>query len=552
MVSPVQIVPSPRQGDVPDAPSGSINEAFHRAVLAEVRGGSRVALLGESVGLPHRLQQAGCVVLPIDLRELAAPPTNGAAFSPARETLNTFRPDMVVLAENWAELGEPEKLLRELAAVNPHADLAIPFYNTASATLLMASLTGVELPRSLTEEQLTRWLAASGLKVRQRQVLEPARLKGALARDAEKALRNLFHQLNPQSVDHQVLYWGRHAHQADETPTRALVPGLLSIVMRNHSRDRLKFLDHAIFALSCQDHQPLEIVIVSQCQDVRVVAELKALLEKYRPLGGFSYQVVHEPSDTDIRARLINRGVATARGQYLAFLDDDDVIYPQHYDQLIQALKAGTAAWAMGRIRRAFFDNGPRGELFCRYKDEMGRGDTFDLGLLIHDNYITCHSYVMDRHRLGNFQISFAEEMSLHEDYSFLLRLCALFRPVFTPGVPSCEYRMRDDGTNSILHGGASETARKEKQRNWAISSVLKDAIKRNLQVLLTEQEFQDELGRYHQQGQQGAAETVRQQMLNEAQGPLRFRLVNKANAVLKNRSTRAHGVLKKVLRYMV
>ncbi|WP_157823985.1 glycosyltransferase family A protein [Melittangium boletus] len=551
-MSPVQIVPSPKPGDVPEAPSGSINEAFHRAVLAEARVGSRVALLGECAGLPLRLQQAGCTVLSIDPRELMALPAHGAASSPARESLNTFRPDVMVLAENWAEMGEPEKFLRELATVNPHADLAIPFYNTASATLLMASLTGAALPRSLTEEQLTRWLTASGFKVRQRQVLEPARLKGVLARDAEKALRNLFHQLNPHSVDHQVLYWGRLAHQSDETPSRELVPGLLSIVMRNHSRDRLKFLDHAIFALSCQDHQPLEIVIVSQCQEVQVVAELKALLEKYRPLGGFSYQVVHEPSDTDIRARLINRGVATARGQYLAFLDDDDVIYPQHYDQLIKALKAGSAAWAMGRIRRAFFDNGPRGELFCRYKDEMGRDDTFNLGLLIHDNYITCHSYVMDRHRLGNFQISFAEEMSLHEDYSFLLRLCALFRPVFTPGVPSCEYRMRDDGSNSILHGSASEAARREKQRNWAISSVLKDATKRNLQMLLTEQEFQDELGRYHQQGQQAAAETVRQQLLNDTQGPLRFRVINKANAVLKKRSARIHGTLKKVLKCMV
>lgn len=540
MVSPMQIVSSRRQSVPNEAPGQPSSPELHRAVLAEVRGGSRVAVLGEDAVLADRLRQAGCEVLEASLRALGPAGEGAQAASGVRESLSTFRPELVVLSETWTEAGNPESVLRELAASVPNADLAIPFYNAASSTALVAALTGHESPRGFTEEQLQGWLTASGLKLRQRQVLQTAQLKSVLARDTERALRNLFQQLNPTSSAHQLLYWSRRATLGDEQVSRELVPGLLSVVMRNHSLERLKFLDHAIFALSCQDYQPLEIVIVSQCQDPQVVDALTALLEKYRPLGEFSFQVVHEPADTDIRGRLVNKGIAAANGQYIAFLDDDDVIYPQHYAELIRTLKEGTQAWAVGRIRRAFFASGPNDELYCRYKDEMVRGDSFDLAQLIHENYITCHAYVLDRTRVGNFQVSFAEEMSLHEDYTFLLRLCALFRPAFPPGVPSCEYRLRDDGSNSVLYGG-SESAQREKQRNWAMSTVLKDAVKRNQQLLLTEQEFQDEMERTHRRGQLMGVDVARQQLQQEP----RFQLIDKANTLLKQRGPKFHRTLK-------
>jgi hypothetical protein len=171
----------------------------------------------------------------------------------------------------------------------------------------------------------------------------------------------------------------------------------------------------------------------------------------------------------------------------------------------------------------------------------MHRGDTFDLAHLIRENFITCHSYVLDRTRMGRFPVKFAEELSLHEDYAFLLRLCALFRPALPPGPPSCEYRIRDDGTNSILYGG-SESAMMGKQRAWSLSTTLKNASKRSIQMLVTEEEFEDETERVRKTTWSIAEEAGRRAAILKEP---RFQLVDKANSLVKQRGPRVHNALK-------
>jgi len=547
-VIPVQVISSKRSKSVRESPSCPADVELHRAVLAEVRGGSRVVLVGEDATLAQKLEQAGCTVYPLSLRALETGRAEEPSTGTVREQLSAFSADLVVFMEGWAELSHPEQLLREVVAAAPRADVALPFYNIASATHLVASLTGVDMPYGLQEEQVLRWVTACGLKVRQRQVLQTAQLEGYLARDTEKALRGLFQQLNPRASAHRLLYWSRHAAVGEGTAPRELVPGLLTVVIRNHSLARMELLDQTLFSLACQDYQPLEIILSSQCRDPNTVEVLTKLLEKYRGLGGYTFQVLHQPTDADIRARLINKGIEAARGQYLAFLDDDDVVYPQHYAELIKALQEGHQAWAVARTRRAFFTTGPQGELYCRHKDEMMRGDTLDLGHLIYENFITCHAYVLDRSRLGKFPVGFAEELSLHEDYVFLLRLCALFRPALPPGVASCEYRIRDDGSNSIMYGGASEAARREKQRKWALSSAMKDAYKRGLQMLLTEQEFQDEIAVSHHKGSYAFQSKLREQGFPE----VRYQIVDKLNALVKHRGPRVHQAIKSLLKHVL
>lgn len=556
MISNLQ--PTVRAVPLPAETATASDEELYRVLLTQVRRGSRVALWGEDAALTRRLEAAGCTVRCWPLPQLGA--SSGPYLSDeTRGALDTLRPEVIVLLEGWVSVPSPEVLLRELHAAAPGASLALPFRNAASACSIVSLLSGGGSVPSATEEQVRRWLSASGLSLHQRHLVRESQPEGLLARDTEQALLQLFQQLNPSSSASRLLYWVCDTVET-VTPARQpgeLVPGLLTVIIRNQNLSRLGYLDHAIFSLACQDYGPLEIVITSQSQEPGVVEALQQVLERHKPVGGYSYQILLEPSSQDIRARLLNLGMRAGRGQYVAFLDDDDVIYPQHYARLIELLRNGQSAWAVGRTQRAYFRKDSQGGLYCYNKVTMPRPESFDLAALVIDNYITCHSYVLDRTRMGRFALEFPEQMTVLEDYVFLLKLSALFRPDFLSGPPSCEYRIRDDGTNSVMVGGLSEQLRTARENQWAIARHVKDLAKRSIQMLMTESEFERHLEHTRRQTLQSVEAAARstqvhQEIFDSLRSQPRFQIIDRANEKLKHHLPGTHRRLKSLAKRLL
>ncbi|MCL4460474.1 MAG: glycosyltransferase [Nitrospirae bacterium] len=112
------------------------------------------------------------------------------------------------------------------------------------------------------------------------------------------------------------------------------------------------FLGEAIESVLDQTEQDWELILVDNnaSDDTRQVAE------KYARKNSDRIRIVHEPQQGNAFAR--NHGIMHAQGEFIAFLDDDDIMYPDRLHLQKTALKKRPeASLAYGLIDRVSQDN---------------------------------------------------------------------------------------------------------------------------------------------------------------------------------------------------
>ncbi len=231
----------------------------------------------------------------------------------------------------------------------------------------------------------------------------------------------------------------------------------LSVVIRCHKKERLKFLEEALFSLAIQYWENIEVIIVLQngSEEFRQSVSEMAANQPWPGNPQFKVLTVKIPAGMDGRSTLLNHGMKNADGRYLAFLDDDDIVYQHGYATLIEQLIDSSAAVAVGGCRTARVTK-ESNHWFIETKETpfiWGR-TRYDL---FRDNFIPIHSYVIDRARIDSSELYFDDEFPPLEDYDFLLRLSAKHEFDFSKlNVFVCEYRIHD--SNSIPYTAGAPT----------------------------------------------------------------------------------------------
>lgn len=205
-----------------------------------------------------------------------------------------------------------------------------------------------------------------------------------------------------------------------EIETNAAVP--VSVVVR--TKDRPELLKEAVASIRATGY-PCEIVVVN---DGGVKPELDGVT-----------LVHHEQSRG--RAEAANAGVRAAANAYVAFLDDDDLFYPEH----LATLARGAGAPVYTDAVSAFFKPGATE---AHWRLRIFSHD-FDRDLLLVDNYIPLPTILLQREtflELGGFD----KEFDLFEDWDFLIRLAQRgdFRHV---AQVTCEIRHFEGGSSVVL-----------------------------------------------------------------------------------------------------
>ncbi|MEK7349127.1 MAG: glycosyltransferase [Candidatus Eisenbacteria bacterium] len=174
------------------------------------------------------------------------------------------------------------------------------------------------------------------------------------------------------------------------------------------TRDRPEFLLEALQSVRQQTHPELELILVRD-GGAPLSDAARAVLD------GFEFPVAIEEHDGDPEgaARSRNRGVERARGDIIAFLDDDDVWEPRHTTALARALDLNPdidVVYADARVVR----------------EETGQvrriGRDFDAGLFMRDGFIPPSSMAARRGVFERFGL-FDPEFTYSEDWEWLIRV---------------------------------------------------------------------------------------------------------------------------------
>ena len=176
------------------------------------------------------------------------------------------------------------------------------------------------------------------------------------------------------------------------------IPGLVSVIVPVHNAEA--FLKDTVDSILKQTYENLEIMLVddaSKDSSREMIKEYEVLDERVKPL-------ILEDNVGVADAR--NKGIEAAKGQYIAFLDSDDIWLPTKLEEQISFMEKNNFGFTCTGYE--FIDEGGTKigkhvevEPSVNYKD------------LLKQNTIGCLSVVIDREKIPNIHMPKIH----HEDY---------------------------------------------------------------------------------------------------------------------------------------
>jgi LmbE family N-acetylglucosaminyl deacetylase/glycosyltransferase involved in cell wall biosynthesis len=228
-------------------------------------------------------------------------------------------------------------------------------------------------------------------------------------------------------------------------------PAPLAVVVR--TRNRPELLKEALASLAAQTARPEQVIVVNDGG-----ASPRGIADTFR--SSFEVTVDEAPARQG-RSAAANRGVNAARRDLVAFLDDDDLCYPDHVERLVRAQRSGPEPVVYSDAVTASYVR--RGEVWEARARTLQYSLDFDPEYLLLANYIPLHTLILPRglfEKVGGFDPA----LEYSEDWDFLIRLSfeTSFRHL---RAVTCEYRVFDAGEGESGHAAAASPAFQDARR---------------------------------------------------------------------------------------
>lgn len=199
----------------------------------------------------------------------------------------------------------------------------------------------------------------------------------------------------------------------------------ISVIVR--TKDRPKFLNEALSSLKNSYYPLREIIVVND-------GDLEPELEDFKDLN-------IELIKTGKRGRSFaaNEGIRRAKSDFVAFLDDDDLIYPHHFNTLSRTIVESRGLIAYSDALSGIYQyDEEKGEY--KLKDKIiSYSMDFDPDILLYDNYIPLNTILFSRELFKSFGY-FNENLDRFEDWELLIRFSRKTNFYHIKEI-TCEYR---------------------------------------------------------------------------------------------------------------
>ena len=202
----------------------------------------------------------------------------------------------------------------------------------------------------------------------------------------------------------------------------AAVAARVSTVIRYHGRGRRDMLVHALFSLLAQGGCNVRPCIGVQDLDEPGLAALRQAVEAL-PWAEDCQPLLRvfrsTPDAPDLRSEMLNQMLRAAGPDRVAFLDYDDIMFPDAYATLLRRLRETRKNATFARVYSTTMD--PERDLILRRDAVFTYGRSYDDFLTM--NHAPIHSFMLDMSKVDVDSIEHFKDMKFMEDYYLTLQV---------------------------------------------------------------------------------------------------------------------------------